>query len=127
MARHGLVLTDRAQRIAEARPADVLICNADDPLVIGMRRDLHPQRAIRSAPGCANRGAVQAAQGHRPDPAGQPNPLDDVGHGAHARELVALAGDEHDAVIVAGVDGERDGHVREDNGFVYGHEQQGFH
>jgi hypothetical protein len=41
--------------------------------------------------------------------------LDHVGHRAHGGELVALAGHQDHAVLVADVDRQCQGHVREDD------------
>ena len=57
-------------------------------------------------------------------PAGQANVVGDVGDGADLGVLTLVARDEQHALGLAGVDGERDGHVREDDGVVQGDEQK---
>ena len=50
--------------------------------------------------------------------AGQADLLGDLGDRAHLEELVLVAGDEHDALVIADVDRERDAHVGEHDGVV---------
>ena len=98
-----------------------------DGHVVGVRLDLHAQRAGGVGARGADAAAVQALERHGTAAAGQADALDDVGDGAHAGELVALARHEHHALVVADVDRERHGHVGEDDGVVYGDQQKVFH
>ena len=99
---------------------------AVDGLVVGVRGDLDAQVAARVGLSRADRGAVQAVQRDGATAAGQAHPLDDLGHGADARERVLGARHEHHTLLVADVDGERDGHVREDDRVVDRDQQQSF-
>jgi hypothetical protein len=56
--------------------------------------------------------------------AGQPDALGDAGDRAHARVLALMARHEQDPLLVAGVDGQRDVHGREDDRVVQGDEQK---
>ena len=59
-----------------------------------------------------------AGERHGAPAAGQADVVLDLGDGADLEELVLVAGDEHDALVVADVHGERDPHVGEHDGVV---------
>ena len=83
-----------------------------------------PEGSVCAAPAIA---AVQAGQGHGVAAAGQAHVLGHLGHGAHGGELVALARDQQHALLVAHVDGQRHGHVGEDDRVVHRYQQHGLH
>ncbi len=97
-----------------------------DGHVVGMRLDLHAQRAGHVGARRADASAVQALQGDRATAAGKAHALGHVGDGADAGELVALAGHEHDALGVTGVDGQGHVHVGEHDGVVDGYQEKIF-
>ena len=66
--------------------------------------------------GGAERGAVQAGQGDGGAAAGQADVVADLGDRPDLGVLALVAGDEEHALLVADVDGDRDVHVREDDG-----------
>ena len=80
--------------------------------------DLHAQLAAGARFGGADQRAVLAGDGHRATAAGQADLLGDLRDGAHLEELVLVAGHEHDALVIADVDGQRDAHVGEHDGVV---------
>ena len=59
-----------------------------------------------------------AGDGDRAATAGQADLLGDLGDRADLEELVLVARDEHDALVVADVDRQRDAHVGEHDGVV---------
>jgi hypothetical protein len=61
---------------------------------------------------------VKALEGHRPSASGQSNPIGDLSDGADAGEFMLVPGHEKDALLLAGIDGERERHAREDDGVV---------
>ncbi len=83
-------------------------------------------RSSPSGPVCggADQGAVLAGERDRAAAAGQADLLGDLGDRADLEELVLVARDEHDALVVADVDRERDAHVGEDDGVVEGDQPQ---
>ena len=92
---------------------------------VGVLFDLDAQLAGGVGLCGAGDAAVQAAQGHRSGPAGQANPLGDLGDGAHTRELAVVARNEqHALLVVADVDRQRDVHGREDHGVVGGYKKK---
>ena len=97
-----------------------------DGHVVGMRIDLHAQRAGGVGAGRADAAAVQALERDGAAAAGKAHVLDHVGDGADAGELVALAGHEHHALGVTGVDGQGHVHVGEDDGVVDGDQEKIF-
>ena len=94
--------------------------------VVGMRLDLHAQSARGVGTGGSDAGSVRAVEMNGSAPAGQADALDHVGHRPDACKLVALAGHEHDALLGADLDGQRQGHVREDDGVIDRDEQECF-
>src|SRR5207247_1528002 len=70
-------------------------------------------------------GAMQAGKGNGAPAAGQADPLDDLAHCANLRVLLALLRDKQHAVLLADLDGERDVHVRENDGVFQRNEQEG--
>jgi len=80
--------------------------------------DLDAQLAAGARLGGSYQRAVLAGDGHGVAAAGQADPLGDLGDGADLQELVLVAGDEHDALVLADVDGEGDPHVGEDHRVV---------
>ena len=89
-----------------------------------MLLDLDAQLAAWVALGRAQDAAMQAVQHDRAAAAGQPDGLDDLGNGADGRIFVLVVRDEEDALLVGGVDRQRDGHVREDDGVLQRDQQQ---
>ena len=77
--------------------------------------------------GGADDGAVQAGQGDGAAAAGEADALVDLGDGADLRVLLLVLGHEQHAGLVAGVDRQRDGHAREDDGVLERDEQQVAH
>ena len=98
---------------------------AVDRHVVRMRLDLHAQLAGGARLGRADARPVEAVDHHGAAAARQPHALRDLRHRADAGELVALARHQHDALLVADVDRQRHGHVREDDRVVDGDEQKG--
>jgi hypothetical protein len=92
-----------------------------------MGGDLDPQLAGGVAVGRAGHPAVKRGEGDGSTAPGQANALGDLGHGADVGEHVVLAGDEKNALLVAGVDREGHGHAGKDNGVVEGDEEKVFH
>ncbi len=93
-------------------------------LGIGVVLDLDAQLAAGVALGRAKDAAVEAVQHDRAAAAGQADRLDDLGNGADGRIFVLVVRDEEDALLVGGVDRQRDGHVREDDGVLQRDQQQ---
>ena len=89
-----------------------------------MRLDLHAQLARGARLRCADAAAVEAVDHHGVAASGEAHALLDGGDSADAREVVALARDEDDTLFIAGVDGQREGHVGEDDGVVDGNEKK---
>src|SRR5205823_13527789 len=69
--------------------------------------DLDAQLAAGAGLGGADQRAVLAGDGDSVAAAGQADALRDLGDGTDLEELVLVTGDEHDALVVADVDGER--------------------
>ncbi len=65
-----------------------------------------------------------AREGDGAAAAGQAHAIGDLGDGADLEELVLVARDEHDTLVLADVIGERDAHAREDDGVVEGNQPQ---
>ena len=93
------------------------------------RLDGHPQRAFALDRGAVEDGAVLAAEDRRLASIGQSAGLIDVRDGADAGVLavdarhqhdqaIGLAGGEHGGAGAFGFDGDRDGHVRQDDAIV---------
>ena len=93
-------------------------------LGVGVLLDLDTQLAARVALGRAQDAAMEAVQHDRAAAAGQADRLDDLGNGADGRVFVLVVRDEEDALLVGGVDRQRDGHVREDDGVLQRDQQQ---
>ena len=103
---------------------------AVDGLGVGSILDLDVQLARpkgRGGVGGAGDAAVQAGQHDRVPAAGQAHVLADVGDGADVRELVLVARDEQDTLLVADVDRQRQRHRREDDDVLEGDQQQSAH
>ena len=86
--------------------------------LVGALVDLDAQLAAGAGLGGADQRAVLAGDGDRTAAAGQADLLGDLGDGADLEELVVVARHEHDALVVADVDRERDAHVGEHDGVV---------
>ena len=86
--------------------------------LVGALVDLDEQPAVGKGVGGAGDPAVEAVQLDGAGAAGQPDAIGDLGHGADAGEIALVAGDEQDALLLAGIDRQRDGHAREDDGVV---------
>ncbi len=85
--------------------------------------------STRSSPlgaglGGADQGAVLAGDGDGAAAAGEADLLGDLGDRADLEELVLVARDEHDTLVVADVDRQRDAHVGEHDGVVEGDQAQ---
>jgi len=61
---------------------------------------------------------VLAGDGHGAAAAGKTDLLGHLGDRADLEELVLVAGHEHDALVIADVDRQRDAHVGEDDGVI---------
>jgi hypothetical protein len=92
-----------------------------------MRLHLDAQVAGWVARRRADPASMKAVQRHGMRAAGQAHAVGDLGDGAYARELVSLAGHEDHALLVADVDRQRHGHVREDDRVVDRDQQKVFH
>ena len=121
-------LGDRAQ---ERRDAPVVAAQLEDLLdgravlalelarasvdghLVGALVDLDAQLAAGAGLGGADQRAVLAGEGDRVAAAGQADLLGDLGDRADLEELVLVARHEHDALVIADVDRQRDAHVRE--------------
>ena len=66
----------------------------------------------------AGDAAVEAVQRDGASAAGQADALGDLGHGADRGEFLLVLGNEEDALLLAGIDGERERHAREDDHVV---------
>ena len=79
--------------------------------LIGALVHLDAQLTAGSCLGGADQRAVLPRDRDGMAAAGQPQLLGDLGHGAHLEELVLVAGHEHDALVIAHLDGQRDAHA----------------
>ena len=86
--------------------------------LVGALVDLDAQLAVGAGLGRADQRAVLAREGDGVAAAGQADLLGDLGDRADLDELALVARDEHDALVVADVDRQRDAHVREHDGVV---------
>ena len=73
----------------------------------------------------AGQPAMQADDGRRPSAVRQLSALDHLGDHADAAELAALARQQEDAVLVAGVDRQRGRDAREDDRFIKWNQEKG--
>ena len=89
-----------------------------DGHLVGTLVDLDAQLAAGAGLGGADQRAVLAGDGDGTAAAGQTDLLGDLGDRADLEELVLVARDEHDALVVADVHGQRDAHVGEHDGVV---------
>ena len=95
-----------------------------DRLCVGALVDLDAQLAGGPGLGGADQRAVLAGDGDRTAAAGKADLLGDLGDRADLEELVLVTRHEHDALVVADVDRQRDAHVWEDDGVVEGYQPQ---
>ena len=72
----------------------------------------------------ADDGAMQAVERDGTHAAGKADAVGDLGDGADVRVLVLVPRHEQDAVLVADVDRQGDGHAREHDGVLERDEQQ---
>ena len=91
---------------------------AVDGVVVRALLDLDEQAAVGHRVGGAGDAAVKSLQGDGASAAGQADAVGDLGDGADGGEFVLVVGDEQDALLLAGVDGERERHAREDDDVV---------
>ena len=84
-------------------------------LRVGSLLDLDAQLALGIGMGGARDATVETGQGDRPAAAGQPYAIGYLGDGADASVLALVHRNEDHALLVARVDGQRHGHVREDD------------
>ena len=92
--------------------------------LVGTLVDLDAQLAAGAGLGGADQRAVLAGEGDGAAAAGQADLLGDLGDRADLEELVLVTGDEHDTLVVADVDRQRDPHVREHDRVVEGDQPQ---
>ncbi len=92
--------------------------------LVGTLVDFDAEAPLRIGVRGADDGAVQAAEGDGVAPTGEPDAIGDLGHRPDLRVLVLVLRDEQDAVFVACVDRQGDGHAREDDGVFERNEQQ---
>jgi hypothetical protein len=111
---HGAVL---ARQLAGALGARVVL----------VRGDLHLERPLAAGGRRACDPAVKAFQGHRLGAAGDAQPLDHLRHGADRGEVLAAAGDQEDALLLADVDRQGRGHAWEDDRVFDRDQGQGLH
>ena len=78
---------------------------------------------VRGADHCA----VQAGQGDGGGAAGQADAVGNLGHGADLRVLLLVPRHQENAILVAGVHRQRDGHAREHHGVLERDEQKVAH
>ena len=88
----------------------LLDLDAQTPEGIGVRR--------------ADHGAMQAGEGDGLAASGEADAIGNLGHGADLRVLVLVLRDEQDAILVACVDRQGDGHAREHHRVLERNEQQ---
>jgi hypothetical protein len=93
-------------------------------VLVGTLVDLRAEAAERVGVGGADDAAVQAGQRDGPRAAGKADAVGDLGDGAHLRVLVVVPRYEQDALLVADVHRQRDGHAREHHGVLERDEQQ---
>jgi len=93
-------------------------------LLVGAFRHLDPKAPLRIGMCGAELGAVEALEGHGAAAARHADAVADLGDGAHLGVLAPVPRDEQHALLVAGVDGDRDVHVREDDEVVEWYEEQ---
>ena len=86
---------------------------AVDRRLVGALVDLDAQLAFGAGLGGADQRAVLAGDRDGMAAAGQPQLLGDLGDRADLEELVLVTRDEHDALVIADVDGQRDAHAGE--------------
>ena len=72
----------------------------------------------------ADHGAMQAGEGNGLAASGEADAIGNLGHGADLRVLVLVLRDEQDAVLIACVDRQGDGHAREHHRVLERNEQQ---
>jgi len=89
--------------------------------------DLDEQPSVRHRLGGAGDAAVEAMQREGAPSAGQPDLLADLGDGADRGKLPLVAGDQQNTLFVAGVDGQRERHAREDDDVVQRYEKEATH
>ena len=92
--------------------------------LVGALVDLDAQLAVGAGLRGADQRAVLAGDGDRTAAAGQADLLGDLGDRADLEELVLVARHEHDALVIADVDRQRDAHVGEHDGVVEGDQPQ---
>jgi len=68
---------------------------------------------------------VQTAERDGRDTAREPDLIGDICDGAHLREVVLVTGHQEHALVAAGVDGQRDVHVGEDDRVFQRYQPQG--
>ena len=120
----------RSSRISSTVGAVLALELARAPVdghLVGALVDLDAQLAVGAGLGGADQRAVLAGEGDRAAAAGQADLLGDLGDRADLEELVLVARDEHDALVVADVDRQRDAHVGEHDGVVQGDKSQRGH
>ena len=100
---------------------------AVDGLVVGGSSTSTRRRPVGSVLGGAGDAAVEAVQRDGLDAAGQADVVGDLGDGADGRELGLVPGHEQHALLVGDVDGERHGHVGEDDGVVERDQEEAGH
>ena len=111
----------RSSRISSTVGAVLALELARAPVdghLVGALVDLDAQLAAGAGLGGADQRAVLAGDGDGAAAAGEADLLGDLGDRADLEELVLVARDEHDALVVADVDRQRDAHVGEDDGVV---------
>jgi hypothetical protein len=94
---------------------------------IGPLLDLHEQTPVGHRLGGPGDAAVQPLQRERAPSAGQPHPVGHFGDRAHGRELLPVTGHEQYTLFVAGLDGQRERHAREDDDVVQRDEKKAAH
>ena len=89
-----------------------------DRHLVGALVDLDAQLAVGPGLRGADQRAVLAGDRDGAAAAGQAQLLGDLGDRADLEELVLVTGHEHDALVLADVDRQRDAHAREHDGVV---------
>ncbi len=87
-----------------------------------MRGHLDPQVAAAVGAGVLGRAAMEALHGDRLPPAGDPHPLEHLGHDPDRGELAVAARHQENTLLLADFESEGRGHAREDQGVVEGDE-----
>ena len=85
---------------------------------VGGLFDLDVQPAVGQRLGGAGDSAVQSLKGNGTCAAGEADAVGDLGHRADGCKFLLVTGHQQDALLIAGLDGQRERHAREDDNVV---------